>query len=103
VRQAASALYAAVPPADVVLVHTPGGKPVIAVPGQVPQLPVIIVLPVLVRVVDAIAPKELATPITTDDERFTGEGFAMKPAPSPKVPKRRAILQALKILHRMVM
>lgn len=61
------------------------------------------VLPVLVRVVDAIAPKELAAPIRTGDERFTREGFALTPAPTPRVLKRRAILQASKILHRMMM
>ena len=37
-------------------VQTPGGKPVMAVPGLVPQLPVMRVLPVLVRVVAAMAP-----------------------------------------------
>ena len=74
VRQAASALHAAVPPADVIPVHFPGGKPVIAVPGQVPQSPVMTVGPVLVRVVAAIAPNALASPITTGADRFSMEG-----------------------------
>lgn len=34
VRQAASALHPAVPSLDVVPVHTPGGSPVMDVPGQ---------------------------------------------------------------------
>lgn len=74
VRQAASALHAAVPPADVVPVHFPGGKPVMAVPGQVPQSPVMTVSPVLVRVEAAIAPKVLASPITTGAARFSMAG-----------------------------
>jgi hypothetical protein len=76
VRQAASALHAAVPPADVVPVHTPGGKPVMAVPGQVPQSPVMTVLPVLVKVVAAIAPKVLASPSKIGGDRFSMEGYA---------------------------
>ena len=64
-RQAASAAHANVPPADFVPVHTPGGKPVIEMPGQVPQSPVMTVLPELVMVVPAIAPNFAATPNET--------------------------------------
>ena len=57
-------LDAAVLPASSAPVALPGGKPVIDVPGYVPALPVITVLPVLVRVVAEIAPKVLARPRT---------------------------------------
>ena len=73
-RQAASAAQAAFPPADVAPVHTPGGKPVIEVPGQVPQSPVMTVLPVLVRVVAAIAPYVLAAPRAMEEARSCMDG-----------------------------
>ena len=76
VRQANSATHASVPPADFVPVHTPGGKPVMEVPGQVPQLPVMRVLPVLVRAVAAIAPQFAAAPIKTGSDRFSTAGWS---------------------------
>jgi hypothetical protein len=73
-RQAASAAQAAAPPADFVLVHTLGGKLVIDVLGQVPQLLVMRVFPMLVRDMAAIAPYVLAAPMAMGTPRFSIEG-----------------------------
>jgi hypothetical protein len=103
VRQAASALQAKVPPADVIPVQCPGGKPVIEVPGQVPQLPVMRVSPVLVRVVAAIAPKLLAAPNKTGSARFSMAGWASPMACWAVMRAKRANWQLLNIVHFMVM
>lgn len=99
-RQAASALQAAVPLADVVPVHTPGGKPVIAVPGQVPQSPVMMVLPVLVRAVAAIAPNVSASPMTIGEAHFSMEGSARETVLNCVMARaKRASLPVLSMLH----
>jgi hypothetical protein len=102
VRQAASAVHADGPPADFVPVHIPGGKPVIEVPGQVPQLPVMTVLPVLVRDVPAIAPHVEAAPIKTGSDRFSIAGWASAMAGWAVMRPKRASLQALDTVNCMV-
>ena len=98
-RQAASAAQAAVPPADVVPVHTPGGKPEIDVPGQVPQSPVMRVLPVLVRVMAAIAPYVLAAPMSMGTPRFSIEGWARMGLNCVMARAKRASLPLLRMVH----
>ena len=61
-------------PAASVPEHVPGGKPVMAVPGQTPPFPVRAVAPVLVRVVAASAANDFAAPITTGSTRFSRAG-----------------------------
>jgi hypothetical protein len=61
-------------PAANVPEHVPGGKPVMAVPGQTPPFPVRAVAPVLVRVVAASAANDFAAPITTGRTRFSRAG-----------------------------
>ena len=58
-------------PAAMVPEHVPGGNPVMEVPGQVPQLPVITVAPVLLRLVAAMAAKVSAAPKRTGKARFS--------------------------------
>jgi hypothetical protein len=81
-------------------VHTPGGKPVIAVPGQVPQSPVITVLPRLVRVVAEIAPYVLASPMTIGAARFSMVGWARERMLNCVVARaKRASLPVLNMVH----
>lgn len=102
-RHADSALQAAVPPADVTPVHLPGGKPVMPVPGQVPQSPVITVAPVLVSVVAEMAPYVLARPITMGGPRFTTEGWAtMRPLNCVMMRATRETFEVLGMVNFMV-
>ena len=56
------ALIATVPPADIVPITFPGGKPTIAEPGLVPRFPMRRLLPVLVTVEELKTAKLLADP-----------------------------------------
>lgn len=101
-RQAASAVQATVLPTDVVLVHTLGGKLEIDVLGQVLQLLVIRVLPVLVRAMAAIALYVLAAPIAIGTLRFSIEGWARMGLNYVMARAKRASLLLLRIVHFML-
>jgi len=62
-KQAAPAVHAGAVFKDMPAVHTPGGKPVTALPGHTPHSPVIFDKPPLVMVVAADTPNAAAAPI----------------------------------------
>lgn len=71
------------------LLNTPGGNPVMAVPGETPTFPAIVEVPVLVTVWPAKTAKEAAVP------RLTGAWGIVDASVVPLMPpKRRKLIGA---------